>query len=60
VVGGTVRLLAKTDRSAWGIAPRDSLFVTTRVAPPIGTAVVCALGAALVLAEIGVRCFRRA
>ena len=36
-----------------------SLFVTARVDLPIGAAIVCALGAALVLVEIAVRCFRR-
>ena len=46
----------------WGIATLASivsLFITARVDLPIGAAIVCALGAALVLVEIGVRCFRR-
>ena len=46
----------------WGIATLASvvsLFITARVDFPIGAAIVCALGAALVLVEIAVRCFRR-
>jgi zinc/manganese transport system permease protein len=36
-----------------------SLFITAKVDLPIGAAIVCALGAMLVLVEIAVRCFRR-
>ena len=46
----------------WGIATLASvvsLFITARVDLPIRAAIVCALGAALVLVEIAVRCFRR-
>jgi zinc/manganese transport system permease protein len=46
----------------WGIATLASvvsLFITARVDLPIGAAIVCALGAALVLVGIMVRCFRR-
>jgi hypothetical protein len=54
--------LQAANRTGWGIATLASvvsLFITARVDLPIGAAIVCALGAALVLVEIAVRCFRR-
>jgi zinc/manganese transport system permease protein len=58
-----VKSIAARFAVGWAIATLASvasLFVTAHVDLPIGAAIVCALGLALILVAIGVRCFRRA